>query len=159
LFIDNLMAFVDQGLNRMYEHSFVTIVFTLFLVVAAYTDIKTLKIPDRLNILFFLSRLAFIPIMGFALDHLIGAFIGFVSLFIPAMVKMHKMGGDIKIATIIGLFAGLAFIPAFLMLAILYQFIFTWAGFAFGKRYGMLPFAPFFLASHLTWIAIYYMNL
>lgn len=155
MFIDDYMMQIKEALAHLYSHPLVAVLFTTFLVIATITDIRTLKIPNKLNLTFFLVRIALIPIIGFSIYDVAGALLAFFALLIPAMVKMHKMGGDIKCATVIGLYAGFVLTSVFLLLACLYFILFQLIRMILGINVKMLPFAPFFLAANITLMAIY----
>ncbi|MFF2531581.1 prepilin peptidase [Brevibacillus sp. NPDC058079] len=150
MYIANYLEQVQQSLAHLYQNPLVAIVFTIFLVVASVVDVKSRKIPNVFNTIFLLARFALIPWLSFSMFDIVGAIVAFIALLIPAMVKMQKMGGDIKMAGVIGLYTGVYLIPVFIVLACIYFALYVGAS----KR--MLPFAPFFLASNLTLMAIYY---
>lgn len=147
---------VKKALEHLYSEPITVALFTLFLIIATYTDLKATKIPDKLNAAFAIIRLLLIPIIGFTIYDFLGALIGFIGLFIPGMVLMKKMGGDIKCATVIGLYAGVYLTPIFLILSCVYLALTTACGYMFGKKLNMIPFAPFFLASNITLMIVYY---
>lgn len=148
--IVNLLEAVHEQLSYIYGNSFVVALLFLFLGIATFTDIKKMKIPDKLNGVFFLTRFALLPLIGFGWGNIGGAVIAFVSLMIPAMVKAHKMGGDIKCLTVMGLYLGLPLTIPFILLSCLYLAVYSFGGIPFGRPLRTLPFAPFFLLSHLT---------
>ena len=144
----------QQGLDGLYG-TFVHWLVLIFLIIATITDIRSYKIPNWLNGTFFALRLAIIPIVGIGFDHVIGAVVAFIALFIPAFVKMQKMGGDIKCATVLGLYLGISLIPAHLLLASALLALYTLIQYVVFKKGGMLPFAPFFLSAHLILWGVY----
>ena len=82
--------------------------------------------------------------------HLIGAVIGFLSLTVPAMMLMHKMGGDIKFITILGLYLGTPLTVLLLLLACTFMLIYSLVIKLVTKnqiRKKVVPFAPFFLTA------------
>ena len=114
-----------------------------------------MKIPDKLNGVFFFIRLLLIPVIGFGMADVAGAIFIFVALMIPAMIKMHKMGGDIKCLTVVGLYVGIYLTPFFLVFTILYFLLYSGVSALIGRKMKNVPFAPFFLLSHLTLIALH----
>jgi len=159
LSIANITSILQDQFHHLYGQPLIVLLLFVFLGIASYTDIKQLKIPNKLNLLFLIGRFALIPWLAFGLDHVFGALIAFVSLLIPAMIKMHKMGGDIKCVTVMGLYLGAYLTPVFLILSCIYLALFTVVGMFVGKKAGMMPFAPFFFASHLTLTIVYYVFL
>ncbi|WPS85487.1 A24 family peptidase (plasmid) [Brevibacillus halotolerans] len=148
--IANYLEQVQQSLAHLYQNPIVAIVFTTFLVLATISDVKTRKIPNMLNGIFMIARFILIPWLSFSMYDIAGGLVAFVALLIPAIVKMQKMGGDIKMAGVIGLYTGVYLVPVFIVLACIYFALYVGAS----KR--MLPFAPFFLASNLTLMTIFY---
>jgi Flp pilus assembly protein protease CpaA len=150
LYIANFIEQVQLSLDHLYSNLFVAILFTIYLGIATFIDVKSRKIPNKLNILFFFARFALIPWFAFSFFDLIGAVGAFVALLIPAMVKKQKMGGDIKMAGVVGLYTGMYLVPVFIILACFYFALYV------GMSKRMLPFAPFFLASNITLMIVYY---
>lgn len=139
-----------KNIHLLYGNYFVVVVVSLFLVVATIYDIKFLRIPDKLNLAFFISRLLIIPWFGLSWSNLEGALLGFFVLLIPAMIKMHPMGGDIKNMTVLGLFAGIHITILIIGLSCTYGLIYGLSKLILAKKSGLMPFAPFFLISFLT---------
>lgn len=149
MFLDNILL----SIQNLYSNNVTVATLLIFLTVATITDVRALKIPNKLNGLFFVLRLALIPIIGFSLYDIAGALIGFFVLLIPAMIRMHKMGGDIKCMTVVGFYLGLYVTPIFIAITCIYGLIFSVFKFLITKNKGNMPFAPFFLISHITlWI-------
>jgi Flp pilus assembly protein protease CpaA len=123
----------------------------LFLLIATINDVRTLKIPNKINIAFLISRIIAIPILGLEFSHILGGVIGFLILLIPAMLTMHKMGGDIKMMTILGLFLGMYLTPIFIGLSCFCGFIFgILQNIIFKKSLNMsFAFAPMFFITHV----------
>lgn len=140
---------------NLYDNPLFLIVLTLFLGIATYTDIKTMKIPNKLNGIFFVVRLLLIPVIGFAVSDVLGALFTFIVLIIPAIIKMHKMGGDIKCLTVVGLYVGIYLAPLFLVMTIIYFWLYAGICLLFKKKLKNIPFAPFFFASHITLLIIH----
>lgn len=142
----------QESFGTLYGSPSLLIALTIFLAIATYTDVKTLKIPDKLNGAFFVLRLLLIPFIGFSIDAVWGALFAFIAMLIPAMIKMHKMGGDIKSLTVVGFYVGIYIAPMFLILTCVYFILYAMVCFALRKVIKNVPFAPFFLISHLTLI-------
>lgn len=151
--IDKYMEHVQSSLAHLYQNPVIAILFTIFLVVATVIDVKHMKIPNKLNALFFIARFALIPWLAFSVWDVVGGIVAFLALFIPAMIKNQPMGGDIKMAGVIGLYIGMFLTPVFFIVACVYFILYVGAS----KR--MLPFAPFFLASNVTLMIVYYLFL
>lgn len=162
--LQGLLEGVNLDAYNLFSNKILVGVLFLFLVVATYTDLKSMKIYDKFNVVFIFTRILFalLPVniaMGtvyghkFELTHLVGGVMGFLFLLIPAIALMHKMGGDIKFMTILGTFLGSHLTLVFLALSCLYNLVFS-LFFIFvlkkGKTDTKLPFAPFFLLAFLT---------
>ena len=152
--IVNALTPVQESLETIYSNSHVLFLLTAFLLIATYTDLKSYKIPDKLNGFFFILRFVIIPVIGFGIADILGAIFAFVTLMIPAMIKNHKMGGDIKCLTVVGLYVGIYLVPFFLIFSCIYFILYTGLGLIVGKSPRVLPFAPFFLLSHITLVVI-----
>lgn len=126
--------------------------------VIAYIDFKTYKIPNKLNIGIVLLRLLLIPFIGIITpQNLLSSVIGFLFFLIPAMIVSHKMGGDIKCITALGLFFNLKLFIAFLLISTMLSLgihILMKAQY----KVKILPFAPFFFATHLIFSIIFLLN-
>lgn len=146
MYIDSILT----SMKGLYGNHYVVANIFIFLMLATITDIKSFKIPNKLNLAFLISRFALIPLIGFSLYDIVGAIMAFVVLIIPAMIKMHKMGGDIKCMTVVGLFLGAYVTPVFIALSCIYGLIYGVGKFLILKKCEKMPFAPFFLISHIT---------
>lgn len=142
MFIDSFL----NSLSSVYGNKVAVITVLIFLTIASYTDIKSMKIPNKVNILFLLSRFLIISFLPLTLSSLAGGLLAFVVPLIPAIVLMHKMGGDIKCLTVLGLFVGGYNTILMLALSSMYGLIYI---ILFNKK-GNISFAPFFLISHIT---------
>jgi Flp pilus assembly protein protease CpaA len=145
----------------VYGNYYVVMILTLFLGIATYTDIKSLKIPNKLNLIFGIVAIGIIPLFDFStyevISKITGSLFGFLVLLIPAMIKMHPMGGDIKAIAVVGLYIGVFVIPVFLAMSCVYAVAYIYLKFRFTKKVSLTPFAPFFLASHITlWTASFF---
>lgn len=154
LFTDNsAVATLLQEITGLYGNYLLVAIMTIFLGVATYTDIKYLKIRNSLNLTFAIIAIVLIPFFGFSwgevFSKLGGSAFGFFALLIPAMIRNHKMGGDIKAMAVLGLYLGVYIVPVFMALASLTGVVYLYIRFISNKSIGNFPFAPFFLASHL----------
>jgi len=154
LYIDNTLKVFEEALKNTYENPLLVAVLLLFLLIATITDVRSLKIPNSLNGTFFLLRFFLIPWIGFSWEHLGGAMIAFFTLLIVGMIKNHKMGGDIKCLTVVGFYLGAPLIIPFILLSCVYLSLYTFLSFMFRKKTKLLPFAPFFFISHITFMMI-----
>lgn len=135
------------------------LIFLGFLIWAGVKDIQTLKIKDKLNLIFFstgivlmfshfVSKLLEVPIPGlpFGWGNLTGLLLGFLFLFIPAFFKNQPMGGDIKISAIVGFWVGFEAMTLILLLGTIFNIIYWIGAFNVWKEFGrktLMPFAPF----------------
>ena len=87
----------------------------IFMLIASYTDIKSMKIYNKFNIVMLITRIVSIIAMLLlkemtmldALGYLGGAVIMFLAFLIPAMITLDSIGGDIKFAFNVGFWIGL----------------------------------------------------
>lgn len=148
---------MQETFEMLYNNPFFLITLTVFLGIATYTDLKNMKIPDKLNGAFFLVRFLLIPVIGFGFADVMGAIFSFIAMMIPAMIKMHKMGGDIKCLTVVGLYVGIYLAPFFLILTCIYFLLYSGVCMVAKKKIKNVPFAPFFFVSHLTLMIIHFL--
>lgn len=156
MYTDNISGQIREILSYFYEYPLAVAVFTAFLIIAAVIDATTYKIPNKLNLFFFISRFALIPVIGLSWSHIGGAVFAFFVLLIPAMIWMKKMGGDIKCTTVIGLYVGFPITCLFLLLACVYFLLVQFVRYILGYSVVAMPLAPFLLASNITLIIAYY---
>lgn len=154
MFTANL-SFMLETFDRLYSEPLILIPLTLFLLIATWTDIKTLKIPNKLNGAFFLVRLLLIPFIGFGINEVVGAFFAFFLMMIPAMIMMHKMGGDIKCLTVVGLYVGIGIVPMYLIVTCALFLLYALIMLLIKKPIKNVPFAPFFLSTHAILIVVH----
>lgn len=154
LYIDNTLNILEEALKNIYGNPTTVLVLSIFLLIATATDIRSLKIPNSLNALFFLLRFLLIPWIGFSWQHVAGAIIAFFTLLMVGMIKNHKMGGDIKCLAVVGFYLGFPLIIPFILLSCAYLALYTFISLLFRKNLKLLPFAPFFFLSHLTFILL-----
>lgn len=83
--------------------------FIMFLIIISYIDLKTMKIPNKYNIIGMivgLSTLYFNPFISWK-SGLIGMILSFLILLIATVLTDGGFGaGDIKFVAVIGLFTG-----------------------------------------------------
>ncbi|WP_368263381.1 prepilin peptidase, partial [Clostridium disporicum] len=115
------MSYLINELNNFFSNQFIIVLLLLFFAFATYTDLKYLKIYNKFNLALLILRFALIYYLPLSWSHLFGAVVGFLVLTIPAVHLMHKMGGDIKFITILGLFLGLPLTIALLALSCAYM--------------------------------------
>ena len=142
MFLDNL------------DNIYLYITLVLFLVIASYFDIKYLKIPNKLNLSFFVIRFALIPIIGFSMDNIYGFLFAFLIFLIPAMIANKPMGGDIKAFSVIGLYLGFKTTILSLIIIIVISIIYMTIKKFIYKDINDIPLAPFFLLSILILIVL-----
>lgn len=147
MFTDKLWNGLQEAMQH-YDNVWFILALTVFLGIATYTDLRETKIPNKLNVAFVVVRLCLIPVMGFSWLDIAGSLILFVSLLIPAMVKMQKMGGDIKCGAVLGLYLGAYGALPFMLLACVYFVGYHFITLSPTKK--LIPFAPFFLGAHLS---------
>lgn len=150
----DILNILKNELINFFNNSYLIGILFLFFIYATYTDIKCLKIYNKFNLLFLLTRIVFIfiPMHEFTLNisHILGAFVGFIVLTIPAVALMHKMGGDIKFITILGLYLGFPLIILLLIISCATMLIFSFIKKLITKnnvKKVLVPFAPFFTFS------------
>lgn len=153
MYFDDLLSRIGQNYEMVYGNWMVSVALLVFLAIATYTDLQSMKIPDKLNIAFFVIRLILIPFVGFSIGNIVGALVGFFVLLIPAMIRMHKMGGDIKCMAVAGLYLGGYVTPIFIALSCA-VFAITLLVMVKLRKVKAIPFAPFFLASHIILIIL-----
>lgn len=85
-----------------------------FLITVAIIDKKTMKIPNKVNLIAIMTSVGLTTVYGLALGTLpydlmmcfTGACVGFLVIFIPAFIVNTPMGGDIKCYAVMGSFLG-----------------------------------------------------
>ena len=78
----------------------------MYMIYASFYDSWTLTIPNRLNYCMMWLRLLIMPAFAVDLKNAFGFMIGGALILIPAMIILKPMGGDIKFAAALGLWAG-----------------------------------------------------
>lgn len=148
MFLDNFNIFLEHT-KIIYKNPIIFMLIFLFLTIASYFDFKYKKIPNKLNLSFFIIRLVLIPILKFNINNIWGLLIGFFIIFIPAMIVNKPMGGDIKAMTVLGFYLGSYSIVVLLFLIVLIGLLYFVINNYIFKRKNEVPFAPFFLIAHL----------
>ena len=148
--------FQDTYTSLLSNDVLMIILFTFF-GVATITDLKSKKIYNIFNLIFFATRLVlgFIPVctLHFTIDSILGGILCFAFLTIPAIALMHKMGGDIKFLTVVGLFLGFKMSVILLLISCTYMLIYSLIRKIIDKSFNVktiVPFAPFFSLGLVT---------
>jgi leader peptidase (prepilin peptidase) / N-methyltransferase len=125
------------------------------LMIIVVSDIRYMIIPDKILLafafLFALERL-FIPFIPWR-DALIGAAVGFLLLFLIAVISKGGMGGgDIKLFALLGFVLGWKMVLLAFFFSTFYGTIIGLVGMALGKvrRREPMPFAPAIALGTLT---------
>lgn len=148
-----LMNELHMEAAYLFDHWIVLAILMVSFMVATYTDMTSMKIYDRFNQSLAFLRICLVPLVPITASSFLGFGIGFVVLVIPAIMMMHKMGGDIKFVSIMGTFLGGGLTIIFMFFACLYMLIFS--GIRKLQTHQSVrniatPFAPFFFLSFLT---------
>lgn len=164
--MEQVYMFLKEGINsieRVLPSYPVFIIVLTFCLIATYTDITKLKIPNKLNAVFAcIHTMIFIiyPLIkgdvSFAASSSMGGLLGFVLLLIPAVFTGFKMAGDIKFIGALGIAIGVKAIIPFILLSVLLNIIVN-VGLIFLKKKSyekVLPFAPFFTLSFLILVSL-----
>jgi len=170
------MEYISAPIIRLFLNSPEIILLNIFFIIASYTDCKSYKIYDKFNLVMFSTRILYFIILfvffpgqisiTYILSCIGGAIIMFLSFLIPAMITGDSIGGDIKFAANIGLWAGAT--PALLLTLIasitnfIYRIAFVkddkkeiYVQNVLGKAYipfkaaPRLPLAPFFYLGYI----------
>lgn len=142
--------------HRIFDNPLLITIITMFLAYSTYTDLKEKKIYNISNGLFLAFRFIFIIIpiynLSFNLNSLLGGVGVFILMLIPAMIVMSKMGGDIKLGSVLGLYFGLDISLIFLVLTIIVSMIHlcyrTYIKKDISKK-TYVPYAPYFFIAFL----------
>ena len=165
------MDYIFEPILRLFANIPEIILINIFLIIASYTDIKTMKIYNKFNLVMLVTRILMFVVLGiffkdlisigYVIDCIFGALVLSLSFFIPAVIANDSIGGDIKFAFNLGLWCGS--IPALFiaLIATLTNFGFRivfgkkdnkefhvkklpQVGFISFKATGRVPLAPFF---------------
>jgi leader peptidase (prepilin peptidase)/N-methyltransferase len=125
------------------------------LMIIFVSDVRYMIIPDRVLLVFaaiFLIERIFIPLSPWQ-DALIGAAVGFLLLFLIAVVSKGGMGGgDIKLFALLGFVLGWKMVLLAFFFSTLYGTVIGLIGMALGKvrRREPMPFGPAIVLGALT---------
>lgn len=131
---------------------------SLMISLACISDLKTLKIPNKLNavllsgnILLFVLPVLLKGEFRSGLDYLLSAGLGFIVLLLPAVFTGFKMAGDIKFVGALGFAFNPEGMIAFLLLSIVLNLVTNSTLIALKKKTyeAVIPFAPFFAGSFI----------
>lgn len=116
LILENLLRLVQDASQYVAgQNILLIIILNVFMAIASYTDIKSLKIYNKFNIIMLATRIVSIIVL-FIMGKMTwievglcfaGAVVMFLLFLIPAMITLDSIGGDIKFAFNIGLWTGL----------------------------------------------------
>lgn len=149
--IDSFIAYFEPSVGNIY----CVIAVTVFTVLASISDLQSLKIPNKLNFIFFLLRGAVFFVYPLTADHLIGAALGFLLICIPAMIILLPMGGDAKFAAVLGLWIGYGGMIVSMAIGVV-----TFIAAAFIKKMGRkdkMALGPYISVGAWMLIAAYYL--
>lgn len=147
---------VLQSFVWLVERPLILVWLSVFFVWATYTDVKALKIPNKLNALLAVGNIVLFVIYPLiqgnwndSLYAVLSALIGFNALLIPAMATGFKMAGDIKFIGALGFAFHPVSMLVFLGIAAVLNLV-TNGFLIVTKRKtfeAVIPFAPFFTSS------------
>ncbi|MFI3211311.1 MAG: A24 family peptidase [Peptostreptococcaceae bacterium] len=145
---------VSENVGLIIDNKIVLILLVLCFSYATYTDIKEMKIYDKFNLGIIGLRICSVFIgYSFISSNIMSSLVGFLVLLIPAMVFMHKMGGDIKFLASIGMFFYVEFMILLIALSCIYLSLYYFGQKVLSKdmtKRTLVPYAPFFYASFAT---------
>lgn len=95
------------------------VIILIFLIYAAYTDIRERKVTNKTNLCFLLMRTILILVKPITADNLLGMVLGCIVILIPAMVLNKKAGGDIKLTSVLGYWVGVNNVLKILIIAVI----------------------------------------
>lgn len=131
---------------------------SLFMVLATISDVRTLKIPNKLNAIFAIGNIVifvFYPLIDGSyqdgIQSMLSALVGFVLLLIPAVITEFKMAGDIKFIGAFGFALSIPSIIVYLIVSVILNVGTNLTLVALKKKEmnEAIPFAPFFAASFI----------
>jgi len=164
------------SLIRLFANIPEIILINIFLIVATYTDCKSMKIYNKFNLVMLITRCVFFVVLAifyknlisaqYIFDCLFGGVVLCLAFWIPAAIAKDSIGGDIKFAFNLGIWCGV--IPA-LFIALIATLLNFFYRIIFGKKedkefhfqkifnYGYIPFnatarvplAPFFYVGYI----------
>lgn len=165
--MDMAFATLRSATAPLWSEPLALLVLVGFLLWAGIFDIKTFTITNRFNRAFLVTGLAlmglhfmeswlgypsWLPSLSIGWSNVWGAVVGFLVLFVPAFLKNHPMGGDIKIMTIIGLWLGLPATLVVLMASVFLNALIAIGGQLLRAHFTQTtptPFAAFLVAGTL----------
>lgn len=157
----NLIHTISFNMHRFYTNYYVAIFLLIMFLIASYTDLKTMKIYNKFNIVFLCTYVVyfFIPApIGLGMNFsalglsIVGGIIGMLFLLIPAVALMHQMGGDIKFIGVVGLFIGAYNIFVLMIIACITNLIYFIVNIYLlkrSKKESNKPFAPFLCLGYI----------
>lgn len=177
------MQYIFDPILRLFANIPEIILLNIFLIIATYTDCKSMKIYNKFNLTMLITRALFFVVLafffkdqisiGYVVDCIFGALILCFAFWIPAAIAGDSIGGDIKFAFNLGLWCGsipalfLALIGTILNLG--FRLVFGDKdkkeihskkignyGHVFFKATGRVPLAPFFYAGYIVLFAIHF---
>lgn len=152
---NSFLTNATSGIRVFCSNYYISLFLFIPFIIATYTDLKNQKVYDKFNIAFLMSRLVFVGMlpqyggMPIKMGNIIGALTGALILLIPAMIKMHKMGGDIKFSFVLGLFLGDYFILILMIIACILNLIYFIFMVKVKKDRSNKPFVPFLFMAYL----------
>ena len=151
------MDIKNNILNIFQNHLLVSLMF-IFIVIAVYTDCKAMKIYNKFNLSFLITRILiiFIPIFNVSIsfNNVISSIFAFAALLIPAMALMFKMGGDIKFVAILTSVFTIDVTVIFLAISCISMLIYSFIKKLITKQKDIrkvrVQFAPFFMVAFIS---------
>lgn len=125
------------------------------LMIIVVSDLSYMLIPNKILLFFlivFTMERIFVPLHPWR-DSIIGAAIGFILLYLIAVISKGGMGGgDVKLFGVLGLVLGGKLVILAFLLSCFFGTIFGLAGLTTGhvKRGKPMPFGPFIMLGALT---------
>ena len=124
-------------------------------LVASVTDIRERRIPNALVFVGLVIAAVIAATSGRWLDALLGSGLGMAVLALPRLVARDAVGlGDIKLAGVLGLSAGMSGIVVVVGLAVAAAMLVVLWERREGRSSGSLPFAPFLAVGVVGWMAV-----
>lgn len=157
--VDLIFTAIREATNPLLAEPIALLCLAVFVIWAGIFDIRTLKISHRFNKVFLLTGMVFmgigfigvmpdaVPSLSVGWTNLGGMLAGFLILFVPAYIKNHPMGGDIKMTAILGFWLGFEPMMMVLIVGVALNALYWIGAFSVWKEYGrntLMPFAPFF---------------
>lgn len=179
--MNSFTSFCQTALETIGDQNIILILLlNAFMIFATYTDIKSMKIYNKFNIVMLVTRIISFIVL-FSMNQItlleigmfvLGAIIMFLAFLIPAMITLDSIGGDIKFAFNVGLWVGthgglliavIASITNFLFRIFFvgkdqkdpYMKIFLNVP-VFFKAKKVVPLGPFFYLGYLILLGLYF---